>query len=61
MMTMFDKAAIIGYWRSGADDMEIHRMTDYSLNEISTTIYNYQLNQNQQQCEKEKKDLSTIR
>ena len=48
MMTKFDKAAIIGYWRSGADRMEIYRITIYSLNEISTTIFNYQLNQKQQ-------------
>lgn len=48
MLTMFDKAAIIGYWRSGADEMEIQRMTDYSLNEICKTIYNYQLKQNEQ-------------
>ena len=46
MMTRFDKAAIIGYWRSGPDVMDIHRMTNYSLNEISTTIHNYKLNQN---------------
>ncbi len=60
MMTRFDKAAIIGYWRSGADEQDILRITNYSLNEIEITIHNYKLNQNEQQCEKEKKDPSTI-
>ena len=59
-MTKFDKAAIIGYWRNGADELEIFRITDYSLNEISTTIFNYKINQNQQQWQKEKKDLVKI-
>lgn len=59
-MTRFDTSAIIGYWRSGADEMEIHRITIYSLNEISTTIHNYKLNQNEQLCQEEKKDPSTI-
>ncbi len=40
-MTQFEKAAIIGYWRSGANDLEIAGIMQIEVEEITKIIAEY--------------------